>query len=338
MTALRVGVIGVGHIGRHHARILASLPDVSLTGVVDADEANANQVATQYGAQAYTTATQLFGKVDAVTVAVPTVYHYPTACEFLRRGIPTMVEKPLAFSTNEAREMVRLADENQTILQVGHVERFNPAWVDLENNLQQPTFVEARRFSQYPFRSIDVSVVFDLMIHDLDLVLQMIGSPVTEVDAVGATLLSPTIDTAEARLRFENGAQAVVSASRVHDRPVRKMRYWGPNQSGEVDLYRRTTLVRTLNRSLPEELPTPTQPDEKAQLLSQLFHTAASTLDRTAEPLRDELEDFVTAVRHRRQPKVTGARGCELVSLATRIEACIRQHHSTNLKVLRKSA
>lgn len=338
MSALRVGVVGVGHIGRHHARILAGLPDVKLVGVVDADPEAAHAVATQYGASPFTKTAELADKVDAVTIAVPTIYHYPAACEFLRRGIATLVEKPLAFSTNEAREMARLAKENGAILQVGHVERFNPAWADVEGKIDMPIFVEAQRFSEYPFRSIDVSVVFDLMIHDLDLVLQMVASPVAEVEAVGCAVLSPTVDAAEARLRFENGAFAVISANRVHDRPVRRIRFWGRTQSGEVDLFRRTTLVRSVEGKLPEQLPTNMQPDEKSKLLSQLFRSETATLDRAEEPLRNELQDFVDAVRLGRVPKVTGEHGCELVSLATRIETAIRQHHTVELKVLRKSA
>lgn len=338
MKTVRVGVIGVGHIGRHHARILADLPGVELVGIVDVNEAHASALAREYNTAAFTNTTSLVGKVDAVTVAVPTIYHFPTASEFLRRGIAVLVEKPLAFSTNEAREMVRLASQNNAILQVGHVERFNPAWQYLETRLEAPTFIEAKRFSEYPFRSIDVSVVFDLMIHDLDLVLQMVDSPVAEVDAVGSAIFSPTIDQAEARIWFENGCQAVVSASRVHDHPIRRIRFWGDHQQGEVDLFRRTTSLRYPDASLMQNLPSDLAPDERKQLLGKLFHTEMQSLDRTAEPLRAELESFVQCVREASVPRVTGERGCELVSLATRIESAIRNHHSASLKVLRKSA
>ena len=224
--ALRIGVVGVGHVGRHHARILAELPDVKLVAVADIDAARAAAVAATSGCRAEGDADALLAGLDAVTVAVPTEAHLRVALPFLERGIPVLVEKPIAASVTEADALIAAASGAGTILAVGHTERYNPAVTVARPLITAPRFIEVHRLARFPERSLDIDVVFDVMIHDLDLVLDLGGSAPAAIEAVGVPVLSERVDIANARIRFENGCIANLTASRISRDRVRKLRFF----------------------------------------------------------------------------------------------------------------
>lgn len=340
MSKLRIAVVGVGYFGRHHAKHLSEMADVQLVGVVDADERTAQTIAQRTATRAFCDPAAIVDQVDAVCVAVPTVAHLEVAGQFLKRGIPTLVEKPLALSTDEARTMVELAEQNDALLQVGHIERFNPAWSAVENADFRPQFIEAQRYSPFPFRSLDVSVVFDIMIHDLDLAMAVTRSTVTHIEATGTRVLSPSSDRADAWLRFANGSQVRLSASRAHHESVRTMRLWDSKRCIELDFAHRTgveTRLRPGDDSAASlaDVSTLTM-EEKNSLRDELFATTKSNYDKTADPLRAELSEFVRCVRQRRQPLVDGAHGMQVVTVASQIEQIIAANEDQ--RSLRRSA
>ncbi len=235
MMRLRVGVVGVGHLGQHHARILAAMPGVELVAIADSRVEQAQTVASRCGTRAVDDHHALVDLVDAVTIAVPTVLHREVAGPFLARGIATLVEKPMAASAAESERLVEDARAGGAVLQVGHIERFNPALRALEEMPIRPKFVNAERLSTYTFRSTDIGVVLDLMIHDLDLLLSLISSPVRSVAAVGVSLFGDHEDVANARIEFEDGSIANLTASRASYTPTRKMRIWGAEGYASLD-------------------------------------------------------------------------------------------------------
>ena len=302
MSGLRVAVVGVGHLGRHHARLLAAMPGVDLVGVVDTKPGRAEEIAAAYGGQPFTEAAAVLDRVDAVTIAVPTESHVAVALPFLERGIATLVEKPLAFSLAEADRLLEAAGRRGALLAAGHTERFNPAVAAALPMVVAPRFIEVHRLGTFPERSLDIDVIFDLMIHDLDLLLAAVGSEVVAIEAVGVHVLTPKTDIANARLRFASGCIANLTASRISRDRVRKIRFFQHDSyvsidsaSQEVDVYR---LVRGNGRPSIE----------------------GGRLDVAKdEPLGRELSDFVDAVRTKREPLVTARAGRDALALATRI-------------------
>lgn len=235
MKPIRVGVAGVGHLGSLHAKMLADIPEGVLSGVFDADTARAGQVAAETGARAFEDLASLIAASDAVTVATSTSSHFPVAREVLEAGKPLFIEKPIAETVEEAGVICRLARERGLVLQVGHIERFNPAILALEPYELKPLFIESHRLSQFNPRGTDVPVVLDLMIHDIDLILAFVRSPVKSVEANGVAVVSDTIDIANARLQFQNGCVANVTASRISQRRMRKMRLFQPDTYISID-------------------------------------------------------------------------------------------------------
>jgi predicted dehydrogenase len=301
-TPLRVAAIGVGHLGRHHARILSTLPGAVLVGVVDTKPERAAEIAAACHSRPFTDFHDLFGLVDAVSIAVPTHAHLEVASACLEHGIPVLVEKPLARSVEEADQLIAAASSRGTVLAVGHTERFNPAVAAASVHLQDPRFVEVHRLGTFPERSLDIDVVFDLMIHDLDIVLSLVPSAVASIEAVGVPVLTGRVDIANARLRFENGCVANITASRISRDRVRKIRFFQRDAyvsidyaAQEVELYR---LVRGVDR--------PGIEGGKLEVTRE-------------EPLVRELADFLGAVREGRQPLVTGHDGRRALELAQRI-------------------
>jgi predicted dehydrogenase len=300
---LRVAVIGVGHLGRHHARILSALADATLVGVVDKIPERAAEIAAASGTSALTASRDLLGQVDAVTIAVPTEIHREVAMPFLERGIGVLVEKPMARSLAEADEMIAAARASGAILAVGHTERYNPAVATVMPLVTSPRFIEVHRLGVFPDRSLDIDVVFDLMIHDLDVILSLVRSDVVSVEAVGVPVLTPKYDIANARLRFDSGCIANVTASRISKDRVRKIRFFQPDAYLSIDYAAQEVegwrLVKQDGaRPRIEGGPIPVQRDE---------------------PLRVELADFVRAVRERSAPRVDGAAGRRALELATQI-------------------
>jgi predicted dehydrogenase len=300
--SLRAGVVGVGHLGRHHARILSALDGVTLAGVVDKVPERA-QAAAAAGTAALTDYRELLDAVDAVVIAVPTELHHEIAMPFIARGIATLVEKPLARTLDEADALVAAAAQAGGPLAVGHTERYNPAVQAVLPLVTTPRFIEVHRLSAFPDRSLDIDVVFDLMIHDLDVVLSVVPSEVVSVEAVGVAVLTPKPDIANARLKFASGCIANITASRISKDRVRKIRIFQRDAYLSVDYaaqeVERWRLVKG-NGAMPAI--------DGGKL--EVAHE---------EPLKRELADFVAAVRDKRAPAVTGADGLRAIELAQRI-------------------
>ena len=314
----RVAVVGAGFFGQRHARQYASMPDVELVGVCDRSATAARTLAAELGCRAFADHAELLEEVDAVSVATPTVAHYPVARDFLEQGVPTLDEKPLAFSTQEARELAKLARRGRTVLQVGHVERFNPVWLAYERQPLRADVIQAERLSPYPFRGTDVSVVFDLMIHDLDLALAAAGSAPVSVEAWGGPCLSGSADRVEARIDFASGCRARIVASRVHHRAERTMRLWNQEALIDLDLHARSSTSYRRKPGMP--LPPHVSPDQAEAVRQRLFERETATFSAEVQPLRLELEDFLRCARTGADPKVSGEEGYAAVALADVVE------------------
>jgi predicted dehydrogenase len=298
-----VAVVGVGHLGRHHARVLSELPDATLVGVVDADLSRAAEVANAVGAPVVAHVADLIGQVDAVSVAVPTEAHAEVALPLLGAGIHVLVEKPMTRSIDDADRLLAAANDAGVILAVGHIEHFNPAVQAARPHIHEPGFIEVHRLGTFPERSLDIDVVFDLMIHDLGLVLELVGSEVVGIEAVGVPVLTPRVDIANARLKFANGCIANLTASRISRDQVRKIRFFQRNTYLSID-YKAQEVEAWRLVAQPAGLP----------------RIDGGKLDvQRDEPLKRELADFIGAVRERRAPGVTGAQGRAALVLANEI-------------------
>jgi predicted dehydrogenase len=331
MTRLRVGVVGVGHLGQHHARILAAMPDVELVGVVDVSPNRAAAVAAKCATAALDDYRLLLGTVDAVTIAVPTVFHREVAGVFLSQGIATLVEKPMAGSLAQAEQLVTLAKATGAVLQVGHIERFNPTLRVLDTRSIRPKFISAERLSSYTFRSTDIGVVLDLMIHDLDLLLAMIAAPVRSVAAVGVSLFGELEDVANARIEFEDGSVANLSASRASYAAVRKMRIWGAEGYASLDFAaRRATLVRPSEQFRQGHLDLAgLDLSQPAAVKDHLFGKVLRVEHVEAEPgepLALELENFVRAAQGLESPRVSGEDALGAMRLADSVLRSLQSH------------
>ena len=300
---LRVAVIGVGHLGKHHARILSALPGVELVAVVDTNRPRAEEIAAAHRTRPLFDARDLDGQVDAVTIAVPTAIHRDIARPFLDAGIAALVEKPLARSLAEADDLIAAAGRSRAVLAVGHTERFNPAVAAARRFLSDPRFIEVHRLGTFPERSLDIDVVFDLMIHDLDVVLSLVASDLEAVDAVGVPVLTSRVDIANARLRFANGCIANLTASRISRDRVRKIRFFQPSAYVSIDYAAQKLEIYRLDTGSG---PAPS------------IHGGDVEVEND-EPLRLELADFADAVGSRRPPRVTGEQGRRALEVATEI-------------------
>jgi predicted dehydrogenase len=300
---LRIAVIGVGHLGQHHARILSTMSGVELAAVVDTRPERAREIASKHGAPAFTDAADVLSQVDAVVVAVPTVDHVRVARPFIERGVPVLIEKPLAASLGEADELLSLAARHRTVFAAGHTERFNPAVAVALPLVADPRFVEVHRLGAFPERSLDIDVIFDLMIHDLDLLLAAVQSEVVSIDAVGVNVLTPRTDIANARLRFASGCIANLTASRISRDRVRKARFFQADSYVSIDFAAQEVEVYRLT---PRNGGRPAIEGGRLDVVQQ-------------EPLQRELEDFVDAIRSGRAPAVPGRAGRDALALATRI-------------------
>jgi len=300
--ALRVGVIGVGHLGKHHARILSSMPGVELVGVVDKNLGRATEIASEYRTRPSLDWRELMGRIDAVTIAVPTEIHLEIARPFLLAGVPVLVEKPMARSLAEADEMIAAAAKSGATLAVGHTERFNPAVAVAREHLTDPRFIEVHRLGVFPERSLDIDVVFDVMIHDLDVILSLVKSDVESIDAVGVPVLTKRVDIASVRVRFTNGCMANLTASRISRDRVRKIRFFQQDAYLSIDYAAQKVEKFTLNRLLG---------------IPKIDGGDVPVVNE--EPLARELADFVDAVKSKRKPLVDGEQGRRALALAQAI-------------------
>ena len=302
-------MVGVGDFGRNHVRVYRDLADAELAGVVDTDAERARQVGAEFSTAVLPDLAALVGRVDAVSLAVPTVEHARIGCRLLELGIDVLVEKPMAATLAEADELIAAAKRNGRVLQVGHLERYNPAVVAVEKIVSRPLFFEVHRLGVFSPRSLDIDVVYDVMIHDLDILLALVGAPVTDLKAVGVPVLSDKMDIAHARIEFESGAVANLTASRVSTERVRKMRFFQQHEYISVDYTRQDALRVRVRQPGPQ----PQFDFEKLPVQPE-------------EPLRAELRAFLGAVRMREAPRVDGAAGRRALELADRVVASILDH------------
>jgi predicted dehydrogenase len=332
MTRVRTAVIGVGHLGQHHARILAGMPEVELVGVADANPDQARAVAAKLGTAAFPHHAPLLGRVDAVSVVTPTVHHHAVAAAFLRAGVPVLVEKPVCRTVAEADELIALAAAAGVPFQVGHIERFNPAFEELARRPIRPKFVEAERHGPFTGRSVDIGAVLDLMIHDLDLLLSLVRSPVRAVSAVGAAVFGGHEDMVNARLEFESGCVAHVTASRITRHPKRRLRVWAPEGYAGIDFVTRKLHLVQQSEEVRRHGLRVDQMDAaaKARLKDEVFGRYLQVLtldgDRRHDQLTAELRHFVDCVRTGGRPRVTGEDGRDALALAERVLAAVRSH------------
>ena len=309
---LRVGVVGVGYLGRFHARIYAALPGVKLIGVADVDSARAHDVAREYGCAAFTDPAQLLGQVDAVSIVVPTIYHGQVVRPFLEAGVHTLMEKPIAPTLAEASEIVALAERCGVVFQVGHLERFNAGIMALAERVAEPRFIEVHRLGTFVDRATDVDVVTDLMIHDIDIVMGLVKAPIRQILAQGTAVLTSHIDIANARIEFANGAVANVTASRVSNKKLRRIRIFGREHYYGLDY---------IDQKL--EMVTAVADGDGGKWPKIVTETLAI---QPRPPLDTELEHFVNTVRTRGRPLVDGRVGLEALRVALlvkeKIAAC----------------
>ncbi len=309
---MKVAVIGTGHLGQAHARIYATLEAVELVAVCDTNEATGQAIAEKYNTHFVRDYRELLAAVEAVSIATPTVSHHEITCAYLQAGIHVLVEKPIARTLAEADAMIALATDKTLVLQVGHIERFNPAFTLLQQHIRQPYFFEAHRLGIFTPRSLDIDVVMDLMVHELDIISSLVPSEVVKLDAVGIPILTPQIDLANARVEFANGCVANITASRVSGERMRKLRVFQPHEYYSLDYAEQQVVQCKLIPPAPGML----RPEIVAQPLAVV----------NREPLLAEIEAFVAAVQQGEKPIVTGADGRRALALAIEVLDKIRAH------------
>ena len=310
MSKLKCAVIGAGYLGKFHAEKYAALPDCELVAVVDVNEDAAKSVADKHGARALSDYQTLLGQVDAVSIVVPTTLHHAVARDFLQAGAHVLVEKPIAVTVEEADDLIRIAHDNNRILQVGHLERFNPAVRGLENLEEKPLFIESHRLSPFNPRANDVSVVLDLMIHDIDIILALVDSEIDHVDASGTAVLTQGTDIANARLRFKNGCVANVTASRISMKMERKMRMFRPCSYISVDFQNRVLVKhKTGDKEMFPGIP---------EIVSE------ESVFESGDALFEEIKHFVHCIQTGEAPVVSGEAGRRALATAIQITQLLK--------------
>jgi len=300
MKKLKMAVLGVGHLGKEHARILSNLPQVELVGLVDIDISRAREIGEKYRVKGYDNVDKIIDRIDAATVVVPTDKHYELAAGLLESGKSVLVEKPITTNVEQAAELVRLAGKKGMLLQVGHVERFNPIVQDLARLVQQPRFIEIHRLSPFTPRGTEVGVVLDLMIHDIDIVLAIVKDSIKKIDAIGVNVLTSFEDIANARITFQNGCVANLTASRVSPERMRKIRIFEPSVYTSVDYYQQEGVCFYKHGN---------------KILKRIMEVGKD------EPLKLELQDFIRSVLEGTPPQVSGEDAAAALEAAEKIRA-----------------
>jgi predicted dehydrogenase len=318
MKDIKVGVIGVGYLGKFHAQKYANMEGVTLVGVADTDQNQCENIASENNCTPYTDYKELLPLVDAVSIAVPTSLHHQVAGEVLAAGIDVLLEKPMTVTVEEADELIAIADEKKLVLQIGQLERFNPAVQAMEPYLTTPVFVESHRIATFKNRGVDVDVVLDLMIHDIDIILNIIKSPIEQMHTVGAPVATKNTDIASTRLIFENGATANVTVSRISQKNERKMRIFQPGSFINVDFGNRQVMTIKLSG---DEIPESGMPK----------HDIAFETFQDGDALLSEITTFVEHVRLRTKPAVSGREGRRALAVALQVMDQIKEHQKLEL-------
>jgi predicted dehydrogenase len=336
MEKIKVGVIGVGHLGKHHARIYSQIPEAELVGVHDLDLEKAQKVAKEFNTECYRNLSDLLEGINAVSLVVPTTDHYSLACEILSHGKNLLIEKPITETVKQAEGLISIAKAKNLILQVGHIERFNPAFKSIENLELDPKFIESHRLAQFDPRGTDVAVILDLMIHDLDLILDLVKSPVKKIEAAAVSVISDSEDIANARLTFENGCVANVTASRISARPLRKMRLFQKNSYISLDFLQRSVEIYKLVDAnfVPQE-----EKEKKSVVGNIPIGEVGKTIIyekpeiKTEDMLTSEIESFLNAVKNKTRPKVSGEDGKRALEVALEIVSKAKEHGDWSVKL-----
>lgn len=331
MDKLKVGVVGIGHLGKIHARVYSELPSVDLVAVADINEEEASSAASKYGCEAFLDYRDMIDKVDAVSVVVPTDLHFQVSSDFIRAGKHVIVEKPMTLNLKESEDLVALSRENGIVMQVGHVERFNPAVVAVQEYIETPRFIECDRISAFSFRSMDVGVVLDMMIHDIDIVLAFVDAPVKEIDAIAVSVVGQHEDMANARIAFENGCIANLRASRISRKTMRKIRIF--QEDTYVSLNYGTHKAQVFKKTgsfdpkvLLEFKKNALSVKDAQEMMFRKILTIHEIDIVFEEPLKKELESFVQSIKDGIEPVVSGELGLKTMQIATHILEAIRTH------------
>ncbi len=336
LQPLQVAVVGCGHLGSIHARLLKSLDDIELLAVVDPVAESRQRVAAECRTEAWENCDPIAGRIDAAVIATPTLYHHDVARQLLDQGVHLLIEKPVTSTVSQANDLIATARCQNLVLQVGHVERFNPAWNAVVSHLASPQYIEAVRAGGYTFRSTDVSIVLDLMIHDLDLVLSLVDSPVIDVQAMGMALFGPHEDLALARLKFANGCVASLKASRVNYEPQRTMQVFAQQAFASIDFAQgEARLIRPSQMVLAKQVDLTDCPaDERSAVQERMFRDLLCMETVAVERLNaisQEQREFVDSIRHGRPVRVPGEQGRDALAVAEQILASIRTHRWNGL-------
>lgn len=318
MANIKAGVIGVGYLGRFHAQKYAALEDVDLVGVVDVNEERRNNVAAECECTGYADYQELLKEIDVASIVVPTTCHYDVAKDCIEAGVDILLEKPMTVTLEEADDLIKRAENKGTIIQVGHLERFNPAVLAMQPHLTKPVFIESHRIATFKNRAIDVDVVLDLMIHDIDIILSIVGGSLKDIHCVGAPVATKTTDIANARLVFENGATANVTVSRISFQNSRKMRIFQPGSYINVDFGSKSAMVVKLIGEPPEEGGMP-----ETKITTESFGDS--------DALKSEIISFLDHARKRSKPMVSGKEGREALALALEVMNQIEFHQKGEL-------
>jgi len=315
---LKLGVVGVGYLGEFHAQKYAAMEEIDLVGLVDTDFKRAQEMARKYNTKAYNSYTEILSFVDGLSLAVPTVSHFEIGHDILDHGIHLLIEKPITLTLSDADKLIEVAKKNNTILQVGHIERFNPAVVKMESLLSKPFFIDSHRLAFFTNRGTDVDVILDLMIHDLDIILHIVNSEITEIHAVGMPVVSDKIDIANVRIIFSNGTVANLTVSRVSSESLRTMRIFQPNNCISIDYGKRKISVTQfkVNEKSFTDLPS-------------LDHKEDAFPD--SDPLADQIRSFIESIKTRTEPQVTGVDGKKALAVALSIIDQIKRNKSKDI-------
>jgi predicted dehydrogenase len=329
MDKVKIGVVGVGHLGNHHARIISQLPGAELVGVNDSNPEKGKEAAEKYKTRYLGDLDELLKEVEAISLVVPTTAHYPLATRILEEGKNLLIEKPVTETVEQAQELIELAKKKNSIFQVGHIERFNPAFLAIEKYRPDPKFIESHRLAQFNPRGTDVAVILDLMIHDIDLILSLVKFPVKEIQAAGVPVIAESQDICNARLTFENGCVANITASRISARPLRKMRLFQKDSYISLDFMQKSVELYSLVEAdkLPQELK-----DTKTvvgnipveQVGKTIVYRRPATVDH--DMLTAEIESFLDSVNKKIPPKVTGEDGKRALEVALEIKRKAEEH------------
>lgn len=301
---VRIGVIGVGYLGQHHERIYSELENVELTAVVDIDKKKADAFAEKYGCKAYYDYKHILNEVDAVSIVTPTTTHYSIALDCIKAGKDILIEKPITMNVKEAEKLINEAEKRDCIIQVGHLERYNPAVLAASEMIKKPLFIESERLSPFLGRGTDVDVTLDLMIHDIDIILSLISSPVKDIRAVGAKVLTDKIDVAKAWLAFENGCIALATVSRLSPEKLRRLKVFQKDSYISID-YQSSEIKRHFR--------------------TKEGISFAITKPENKEPLKEELKDFINCVKERRRPTVSAVEGKNALKIVLEISKIIKK-------------